>query len=164
MELAARDLSKTYGGSAVLAGVSFTLAPGERALLLGPSGSGKSTLINCLCGLRRPDGGTVTFGQDVLSAAQGAALGDQIRRRHFGIVFQTLRLVSALSVRANLALAQKLQTGSSDPALINQTLERLGIAHRADVRRVSGDPCRGDDTGGHICALISDVAARPQIA
>lgn len=134
MELAARDLSKTYGGSAVLAGVSFTLAPGERALLLGPSGSGKSTLINCLCGLQRPDGGTVTFGQDVLSAAQGAALGDQIRRRHFGIVFQTLRLVSALSVRANLALAQKLQIGSSDPALINQTLERLGIAHRADAR------------------------------
>lgn len=134
MELAARDLSKTYGGSAVLAGASFTLAPGERALLLGPSGSGKSTLINCLCGLQRPDGGTVTFGQDVLSAAQGAALGDQIRRRHFGIVFQALRLVSALSVRANLALAQKLQIGSSDPALINQTLERLGIAHRADAR------------------------------
>ena len=134
MELEARDLAKAYNGRTVLAGVSFTLAPGERALLLGPSGSGKSTLLNCLCGLQRPDEGSVTFGQEVLAAADRTATGDMIRRRHFGIVFQTLRLVSALSLRANLALAQKLQTGGTDPALIDRTLDRLGIAHRADAR------------------------------
>ena len=134
MELAARDLAKAYDGRMVLAGVSFTLAPGERALLIGPSGSGKSTLLNCLCGLQRPDAGTVTFGQEVLAAADRPARGDMIRRRHFGIVFQSLRLVSALSLRANLALAQKLQTGGSDRALIDRTLDRLGIAHRADAR------------------------------
>ena len=134
MDLAARNLGKTYGGRAVLAGVSFTLATGDRALLLGPSGSGKSTLLNCLCGLQRPDEGTVTFGQEVLAAADRSATGDTIRRRHFGIVFQTLRLVSALSVHANLALAQKLQTGGTDPALIERTLDRLGIAHRAHAR------------------------------
>lgn len=134
MDLAARNLGKTYGGRAVLAGVSFTLVTGERTLLLGPSGSGKSTLLNCLCGLQRPDEGTVTFGQDVLAAADRSATGDTIRRRHFGIVFQTLRLVSALSVCANLALAQKLQTGGTDPALIERTLDRLGITHRAHAR------------------------------
>ncbi len=134
MELAARNIGKAYESRIVLAGVSFTLAPGERALLLGPSGSGKSTLLNCLCGLQRPDTGTVTFGQELLTATERTSTGDSIRRRHFGIVFQTLRLVSALSVRANLALAQKLQTGSIDSALIGQTLERLGIAHRADAR------------------------------
>ena len=134
MELAARDLAKAYDGRMVLAGVSFTLAPGERALLIGPSGSGKSTLLNCLCGLQRPDAGTVTFGQQVLAAANRPAIGDMIRRRHFGIVFQSLRLVSALSLRANLALAQKLQTGGSDRALIERALDRLGIAHRADAR------------------------------
>jgi len=134
MELAAQNLGKAYDGRKVLEGVSFTLAPGERALLIGPSGSGKSTLLNCVCGLQRPDEGSVTFGQEVLSSAAASAVGDSIRRRHFGIVFQTLRLVSALCVRANLALAQKLQTGSTDPVLIGQTLERLGIAHRADAR------------------------------
>jgi ABC-type lipoprotein export system ATPase subunit len=134
MELAAQDLGKAFGDRKVLEGVSFTLARGERALLLGPSGSGKSTLLNCLCGLQRPDAGAVMLGEDVLASPGNMAAADRLRRRHFGIVFQTLRLVSALSVRANLALAQKLQTGASDAALVDHTLDRLGIAHRADAR------------------------------
>lgn len=158
MDLAARNLGKTYGGRAVLAEVSFTLATGERTLLLGPSGSGKSTLLNCLCGLQRPDEGTVTFGQDVLAAADRSATGDTIRRRHFGIVFQTLRLVSALSVHANLALAQRLQTGSTDPVLIERTLDRLGIAHRAHAR-----PHELSQGEAQRAAIARAVVVRPAI-
>lgn len=129
-----RDLGKSYMGRPALSGVSFRIDSGERALLLGPSGSGKSTLLNCLCGLQRPDTGAVMLGEAVLASPGSMAAADSLRRRHFGIVFQTLRLISALTVRANLALAQKLQIGASDPDLIAQTLERLGIAHRADAR------------------------------
>jgi ABC-type lipoprotein export system ATPase subunit len=158
MDLAARNLGMTYGGRPVLAGVSFTLATGARALLLGPSGSGKSTLLNCLCGLQRPDEGTVTCGQEVLAAADRSATGDAIRRRHFGIVFQTLRLVSALSVHANLALAQKLQTGGTDPALIERTLDRLGIAHRAHAR-----PHELSQGEAQRAAIARAVVVRPAI-
>lgn len=126
MHLTACDLGKSYDGRPVLASVSFTLAGGERALLLGPSGSGKSTLLNLLCGLQRPDSGRVTLDD--------APIDDMVRRRHFGVVFQSLRLVSALSLRANLVLAQKLQTGGSDPARIDALIGRLGIAHRAHAR------------------------------
>ena len=126
MQLKAKELSKAYEGRPVLAGVSFSLAAGERALLLGPSGSGKSTLLNLLCGLQRADSGQVMLGD--------APIDDGVRRRHFGIVFQSLRLISALTLRANLALAQKLQTGGSDLVRINTLLERLGIAHRAHAR------------------------------
>jgi ABC-type lipoprotein export system ATPase subunit len=126
MLLTATDLAKSYDRRPVLTGVTFTLQPGERALLLGPSGSGKSTLLNLLCGLQRADSGRVTLGD--------APIDDAVRRRHFGIVFQSLRLVSALTLRGNLALAQKLQTGGSDPALIDALLDRLGIAHRAHAR------------------------------
>lgn len=126
MQLKAKKLSKAYDGRPVLAGVSFTLAPGERALLIGPSGSGKSTLLNLLCGLQRADSGQVTLGD--------VPIDDGVRRRHFGIVFQSLRLVSALTLRGNLALAQKLQTGGTDPVRIDTLLERLGIAHRAHAR------------------------------
>jgi ABC-type lipoprotein export system ATPase subunit len=129
-----RDLGKTYAARPVLSGVSFRIDPGERALLLGPSGSGKSTLLNCLCGLQRPDAGAVILGEAVLASPGSMDAADTLRRRHFWIVFQTLRLVSALSVRANLALAKKLQTGESDAALVDRTLDRLGIAHRADAR------------------------------
>jgi ABC-type lipoprotein export system ATPase subunit len=126
MQLTATDLAKSYDRRPVLTGVTFTLQPGERALLLGPSGSGKSTLLNLLCGLQRADSGRVTLGD--------APIDDAVRRRHFGIVFQSLRLVSALTLRGNLALAQKLQTGESDPALTDALLDRLGIAHRAHAR------------------------------
>jgi ABC-type lipoprotein export system ATPase subunit len=150
MHLTASDLAISFGGRPVLAGVSFTLAPGERALLLGPSGSGKSTLLNLLCGLLRPDSGRVTLGD--------AAIGDAVRRRHFGIVFQSLRLVSALSLRANLALAQKLQTGGSDPALIDVLLARLSIAHRAHAR-----PHELSQGEAQRAAIARALAVRPAV-
>lgn len=150
MKLTASDLGKSYDGRPVLSGVSFTLATGERTLLLGPSGSGKSTLLNLLCGLQRPDSGKVTLGD--------APIGDAIRRRHFGIVFQSLRLVCALSLRANLALAQKLQTGRKDPALIDALLDRLGIAHRAHAR-----PHQLSQGEAQRAAIARALAVRPAI-
>lgn len=126
MTLRVEEIALSYGGRRVLDGVSFTLAPGERALLLGPSGSGKSSLINVICGLQTPDGGTVALGE--------ARVSDAVRRRRMGIVFQTLRLVSALTVEANLLLAQRLQSGTQDRALVATTLDRLGIADRARAR------------------------------
>jgi putative ABC transport system ATP-binding protein len=133
-QLTACELEKSFGAQRVLSGVSFSIAPGERALLLGPSGSGKSTLLNLLCGLQRPDSGNVMLGDKIITDAARPARSDTIRRRHFGIVFQSLRLISALSVRANLALAQKLQKGATDAALIDTMLERLAITHCADAR------------------------------
>jgi len=134
MQLQVEAVRKAYGGDSVLNGVSFSLSDGEQALLLGPSGSGKSTLLNIICGLQRPDEGSVVInGQEIASPSSNAA-SDEVRRTSLGIVFQTLRLVSALSLRANLELAQKLQVGRIDASLIDDSLERLGIMHRANAR------------------------------
>ncbi len=122
-------MSLAFGERRILSGIAFDLAAGERALLLGPSGSGKSSLINIICGLKTPDAGTVTLGA---IEASGKRADDA--RRHMGIIFQTLRLVSALDVRANLLLAQRLQRGAAKPALVDSTLEQLGIADRARAR------------------------------
>ncbi len=130
MRLQVTGVEKAYYGREVLTGISFELSDMGRALLLGPSGSGKSTLLNIICGLQSPDAGEVQLGDATITSSQA----DTIRRRHMGIIFQTLRLVSALNVKANLALAQRLQTGSTDPALVEQVLERLGIADRANAR------------------------------
>ncbi|MEE4537578.1 MAG: ATP-binding cassette domain-containing protein [Erythrobacter sp.] len=134
MELAVGGIGLSYGGRRVLENVTFSLASGEHALLLGPSGSGKSSLLNIICGLQTPDTGDVTLGQRPV-VRNGLLCGaDGVRKRHMGIVFQTLRLVSALTVRRNLLLAQHLQTGARDPGGVDRVLDRLGIAHRAKAR------------------------------
>ncbi len=58
--LHARDVSVGFDGVAVLAGVSVTVAPGQRIGVVGPNGTGKSTLLRVLAGLLVPEGGTVT--------------------------------------------------------------------------------------------------------
>jgi ABC-2 type transport system ATP-binding protein len=66
-------LKKTYNGQPVLDGLDWEVLPGQVIGLLGRNGSGKSTLIECLLGLRVPEGGSVRiFGEDVrnLSAAR----------------------------------------------------------------------------------------------
>ncbi len=61
------NLSKSYGAETVLADVSFTINPGERAGLVGPNGSGKTTLLRLVAGLEPPDSGQVRFDPPGLS-------------------------------------------------------------------------------------------------
>lgn len=126
MQLDVRDVGLSYGDTPILQGASFALDPGEHALLLGASGSGKSSLLNIICGLQTQQSGSVSLG--------GEQVVDAVRKAHMGIIFQTLRLVSALNVRANLMLAQRLANGSSDGAKVDATLDQLGILHRANAR------------------------------
>ncbi|MEO1487820.1 MAG: ATP-binding cassette domain-containing protein [Pseudomonadota bacterium] len=129
MQLSLREVGLAYGERRIFSDIAFDLETGSRALLLGPSGSGKSSLLNIICGLQTPDQGTVTLGGEAITGN-----GDAIRREHMGIVFQTLRLVSALSLKSNLFLAQRLQRGRKDPALVDQTLEQLGLTELANAR------------------------------
>ncbi len=49
-------------GKKVLAGVDFTLSPGEQVVLVGASGAGKSTILNLLLGFQQPDSGAILVG------------------------------------------------------------------------------------------------------
>src|ERR1700739_5076812 len=52
-------LRKTYGALAAVRDVSFSVAEGEIFGILGPNGAGKTTTVECVSGLREPDGGTI---------------------------------------------------------------------------------------------------------
>src|SRR5947209_15588008 len=54
-----RDLIKNYGAVQAVRGVSFDVAEGEIFGLLGPNGAGKTSTLECVIGLRNPDGGGV---------------------------------------------------------------------------------------------------------
>ncbi|MET0322354.1 MAG: ATP-binding cassette domain-containing protein, partial [Duganella sp.] len=52
-------VSKSYGARKAVDGVSFRVRQGQTVGLIGPNGAGKSTTVGMICGLLRPDGGTI---------------------------------------------------------------------------------------------------------
>jgi putative ABC transport system ATP-binding protein len=150
-------LKHRIGGRPVLDAPDWRQAAGEHALVLGPSGSGKTTLINIVAGLITPTQGLVTIdGQAITSLP--AAKRDAVRRRTIGLVFQTLRLIPALNVRQNLALAQRIALGRSDGAEVDRLIAAVGIAHRADAK-----PRELSQGEGQRAAIARALATRPKL-
>ena len=63
--LVAENITKEYGSTAVLDGLSLTVPPGARIGVVGPNGSGKSTLLRILSRIDEPTSGTVTCAGEV---------------------------------------------------------------------------------------------------
>lgn len=105
-------LTKSFGRTEVLKGISFSLDRGQALAIIGSSGSGKTTLLRCLNFLETPDTGTISVNGEVLfDAASHASLGDaQIRsnRLHFGMVFQSFNLFPQYTALENVMLAREL--------------------------------------------------------
>lgn len=92
------NISKRYGRTLALDGISFDIRNKELFALLGPNGAGKTTLLHILCTLLRPDSGVAQIrGFDVVKQPLAA-------RRLLGIVFQEPSLDDRLTVRENLNL------------------------------------------------------------
>lgn len=126
-------LSYRYDSEPVFQDYALSLEGGRHHLLLGPSGSGKTTLVNLVCGLLTPDAGAIDIGGESMTGLSAAAR-DDLRRRKIGIIFQTLRLVSALDVRANLLLAQRLAGEARDTGQVDQLIDAVRLSHRAHAR------------------------------
>src|SRR2546428_10219757 len=91
------NIVKRYGDTAVVDGISFTVAPGEFFTLLGPSGCGKTTTLRLLAGLEIPDAGEITLDGRCLSAPERGILVP-IDKRHMGMVFQSYAIWPHLTV------------------------------------------------------------------
>ena len=93
--IAAVDLTKRYGPFTAVDGVSFEVQRGTIFGLLGPNGAGKTSVLECLVGLRKPDGGTIKLAGRIGVALQGTELQDRITPREALGLFGAFYPVSA---------------------------------------------------------------------
>ena len=103
----AKDITKHYGGTQVLRGISLDVADGDFTVILGASGSGKSTLLSVLSGLERADGGSVQYGDITLNDLNDKQL-TAFRKREVAFIFQQYYLLPHLSVKNNVKLGAAL--------------------------------------------------------
>jgi cell division transport system ATP-binding protein len=129
-----QSVAYSYGGDAILEGVSLALTPGSFHFLTGPSGAGKSTFLRlCYMELTPREGQVSVFGKRV-----GAMTRDEVAqtRRRIGVVHQDCQFIDHLSVADNVALPCEVAgrpIGSDSPDL-HDLLAWVGLGPRAEAR------------------------------
>ncbi|MGW1556662.1 ATP-binding cassette domain-containing protein [Streptomyces sp. NPDC002144] len=119
------ELRKSYGGRPAVDGVSFAVEEGEIFGILGPNGAGKTTTVECVEGLRVPDGGRVRVtGLDPVADHARVA-------RVLGAQLQQSELQPKLTVREALELYASFYPHPLDWAPL---AERLGLTAKLGTR------------------------------
>ena len=131
MTIAISSLTKSFGPTPVLRGITLGIDAGELVALLGPSGSGKTTLLKIIAGLEWPDGGALAVnGQDWLTLSA--------QQRRIGFVFQHYALFPHMTVRDNIAFGLTVRPRAERPspqaikAKVDDLISLLQIPHLAD--------------------------------
>jgi thiamine transport system ATP-binding protein len=147
------DLDVERDGHRVLAGVSLTVAAGERVSLHGPSGCGKTTLLHAIAGLVPVSHGHIIIdNNDVTHSAP--------HLRGVGLVFQDDRLFPHLDVADNVSYSLRVQgvARRDRRKLVANWLERVGLAGYGN-RQV--DSLSGGESKR--VALARMLAAQPSV-
>lgn len=120
--------------------LSVALTVGRETLaLVGPSGAGKTTVLRAIAGLLRPDRGRIALGDEAwFDSEQKVRLMPE--ERSVGLVFQEYALFPHLSVRDNIAFAERRRKRRAAERT-DELLERFRISHLAKARP-------GDLSGG----------------
>ena len=118
------DVTKRYGDTPAVRGVTLTVARGELLAILGESGSGKTTLLKMVNRLIDPDSGTVRIAGADVRDEDPVAL-----RRTIGYVIQHVGLLPHLSVADNIAIVPRLLGWTEDAvrARIDELLELVAL-------------------------------------
>ena len=163
--LEVKGLTKRFGKTEVLKGVSFSLEAGEVLSVIGSSGSGKTTLLRCLNSLEFADSGTISVaGELMFDGDSNVTVSDaELRRRrlHFGLVFQSFNLFPQYTALENVTLAPNL-TGRASPqqnrARALELLSQVGLAEK-----VNNYPCQLSGGQQQRVAIARALAMDPEI-
>ncbi|WBB61615.1 ABC-F family ATP-binding cassette domain-containing protein [Streptomyces sp. WMMC500] len=182
-QLSLHTVTKRYGERTVLADVTLTVRPGEKAGVIGDNGSGKSTLLRLLAGRTGPDTGETTLAtpgglgylpqsldllpratvQDAVDAALAElrALEAELRRAESALAGAApgAPLDGALAAYGRLVEEYETRDGYRADTRVDAALAGLGLPALARDRRL------GTLSGGERSrlALAATLAARPEV-
>lgn len=131
-------VTKRYGGTVALDGVSLSVLPGEVHTVVGENGAGKSTLMKIMAGAVEPNDGTVKVGSEQMTEHTP----QEASARGVGVIYQELNMIPYLSVSANVALGQEDRRGpflksSTIREKAEKTFEEMGV--EIDPDAIVGD-------------------------
>lgn len=111
--LEVENLTKSFGNTKVLKGISFSMEEGEVLSIIGSSGSGKTTILRCINSLETADDGKISVDGKIVF--DGKDIGRKISKEEerercssVGLVFQSFNLFPQYNVLENVTLAMKL--------------------------------------------------------
>jgi branched-chain amino acid transport system ATP-binding protein len=104
--LAAKGLTKRFGGVQAVANVSFSIAQGEIFGLIGPNGAGKTSLFNLLTGIYAADAGVFELNGATLAGMNP----DDVAKAGIARTFQNIRLFANLSALENVMIGRHCRT------------------------------------------------------
>ena len=115
----------------VLKSINLTINAGEMVAIIGASGSGKSTLMNILGCLDKPTAGIYSIGGRTTSQLSPDELAE-LRREHFGFIFQRYHLLNALTAQGNVEIPAIYAgvTNEQRQSRATNILSRLGLADK----------------------------------
>ncbi|MBO0512537.1 ABC transporter ATP-binding protein [Streptomyces beijiangensis] len=142
----ANELTKRYGSTAAVNGLTFTVRPGHVTGFLGPNGAGKSTTLRMILGLNDPTSGTVTV--------DGRSFRDRPRGlRHVGGLLDAADVHGGRSARAHLTLLAR--SNRLPVSRVADVLEEVGLTEVAR-RRIGGYSLGMKQRLGIATALLGD--------
>ncbi len=126
-----KELGKGAGKVMALKGVNLQLEPGELTLLMGPSGSGKTTLLSILGCILTPTSGIIRVAGEETEGKSPEQLAN-IRRKHFGFIFQSYNLFPTLSALENVRIALDVLglKGYAASSRAEEVLHEVGLGSR----------------------------------
>jgi phospholipid/cholesterol/gamma-HCH transport system ATP-binding protein len=127
--IAFREVTRSFGGRAVLNDLSFEVAPGEAFCLLGRSGMGKSVTLKLAIGLMQPDAGAIYVENENIVGMDEDGLS-KVRSR-VGFLFQSAALFDSFTLHDNLAVPlkrlRKKMPDEEIETIIQKNLEDVGL-------------------------------------
>lgn len=136
-----QELYKSFGGTAVLKGISTSFEKGKTNLIIGQSGSGKTVFIKCLLGLIEPDKGIIRYENQVYSELNVSEKRNL--RQEMGMVFQGSALFDSMTVEGNVMFPLEMFTRQSRSEMqdrVDFVLRRVNLidAHHKFPSEISG--------------------------